>query len=80
MLVPAITICNNPNELRPRSALQAAVEHGHLLLIDELLAAGADVNGPWAMDGGASALQLGAAKGYLGIARRLLELGRRIVS
>jgi ankyrin repeat protein len=67
-----------PNELAPRSALQAAVEHSHLQLIDLLLAAGANINGPWSQDAGATAVQLAAAKGHLGIARRLLELGAEI--
>ncbi|EEH40376.1 hypothetical protein PAAG_02431 [Paracoccidioides lutzii Pb01] len=67
-----------PNELPPRSALQAAVEHGHLELIEMLLAAGADVNGQLSPDAGATALQLAAAKGYLGIAKQLLERGAQI--
>lgn len=67
-----------PNEFRPRSALQMAVERGHLELMDVLLAAGADVDGPIALDGGASALQCAAAKGYLGIARRLIEAGAEV--
>ncbi|OJD19103.1 hypothetical protein AJ78_00889 [Emergomyces pasteurianus Ep9510] len=69
---------DGPNELPPRSALQAAVEHGHLELIDMLLTAGADVNGALSQDAGATALQLAAAKGYIGIARQLLELGAEI--
>ncbi|EQL36875.1 hypothetical protein BDFG_01824 [Blastomyces dermatitidis ATCC 26199] len=60
-----------PNEPLPRSALQAAVEHGHLELIDMLLTAGADVNGQLSPDAGATALQLAAA---MGITKQLLEL------
>jgi Ankyrin repeats (3 copies)/Ankyrin repeats (many copies) len=69
---------HEPNELAPRSALQSAVEHSHLQLIDLLLAAGAKINGPWSQDAGATAVQLAAAKGHLGIARRLLELGAEV--
>lgn len=79
VLVPMFTRGGGePNEFRPRSALQIAVEKGHLELLDVLLAAGADVNGPIALDGGASALQCAAARGYLGIARRLIEAGAEV--
>lgn len=68
----------DPNELLPRTALQAAIELGDLQLIDMLFAVSAVVNGSWAQDAGATALQLAAAKGHLGVVRRLLSLGAHV--
>ncbi|RYP51343.1 hypothetical protein DL768_003347 [Monosporascus sp. mg162] len=62
----------------PRTALQAAVEIGHLELIKMLLEAGADVNAPAAPFMGATALQIAAIKGHLGLAKHLLEQGANI--
>ena len=77
--------CRNPLEaddewepLMPRTALQAAVEHGDIEMIDLLLSAGADVNGPPARSSGATALQLAAGTGQIGTARKLMNLGADI--
>lgn len=77
--VPTQDLWNDdPNELVPRTALQLAVEHGQLKIIDMLLAAGADVNGQPSREAGATALQLAAMKGYLGLAKRLVDLGAEV--
>ncbi|KAK2790452.1 hypothetical protein FQN53_009475 [Emmonsiellopsis sp. PD_33] len=80
--VPLETWDNEPNELAPRTALQTAVERGHLEIIDMLLTAGANANGPLALDSGrtvgATELQFAASKGHLGIAKRLMELGAKV--
>jgi FOG: Ankyrin repeat len=61
---------------RRRTALQYAVEKGNMELINLLISEhGARIDGPPAMDGGATALQIACLKGYIGIARKLLDLG-----
>ncbi|RKK89689.1 hypothetical protein BFJ68_g16647 [Fusarium oxysporum] len=61
-----------------RSPLQTAVEFGNLDIIDLLLHAGAHINAPPALFGGATALQIAAIQGNLGLAKLLLDLGARI--
>ncbi|OQE26288.1 hypothetical protein PENSTE_c005G08639 [Penicillium steckii] len=58
-----------------RTPLQHAVELGKMEIFNLLIEHGANVNGPAAEDGGATALQLAAIKGYIGIVRTLLQLG-----
>lgn len=60
---------------RRRSPLQHAVENGNMELVNMLLEHGARIDGPPALDGGATALQIAALQGYIGIARRLIDLG-----
>ncbi|KAH7109644.1 ankyrin repeat-containing domain protein [Dendryphion nanum] len=58
-----------------RTALQVAAEIGDLVLVERLLALGADPNAAVSHDSGATALQLAAIGGYAGIAMVLLEHG-----
>ncbi|KAL1871620.1 hypothetical protein Daus18300_004620 [Diaporthe australafricana] len=62
-------------ECMPRTALQAAVGRGKLMLTKLLIERGACINAPAAEDSGATALQLACIHGYLEISRLLLELG-----
>ncbi|KAL3459677.1 ankyrin repeat-containing domain protein [Aspergillus heterothallicus] len=63
---------------RGRTALQQAVETGHLEIVQLLLRHGADVNAVPAPYGGATALQLAAIKGYIGLVRKLIDLGANV--
>lgn len=58
-----------------RSALQLAVEQGNISMIILLLENGADLNGPPARVGGATAIQIACTKGYLDITKFLIERG-----
>ncbi|KAK6222660.1 hypothetical protein LQW54_000841 [Pestalotiopsis sp. IQ-011] len=58
-----------------RSALQLAVERGDLPMIMLLLENGAELNGPPARVGGATAIQIACMKGYIDITKLLIERG-----
>ncbi|GKZ75506.1 hypothetical protein AnigIFM56816_000159 [Aspergillus niger] len=62
-------------ERRRYSPLQAAVKAQLVWVVREMLMKGADVNGPAAAKGGATALQIAAINGFIGMAQRLLDLG-----
>lgn len=72
-------INDNENEVQGgRSPLASAVERNNLSLIEMLLKAGANVNGPPAQYNGRTALQCAAAQGSLGIAKQLIDRGADI--
>ncbi|KJZ70270.1 hypothetical protein HIM_10351 [Hirsutella minnesotensis 3608] len=58
-----------------RTALQAAAERGHALIVRRLLELGADVNAPPSPTGGYSALQAAAGNGFMEVTRILLDHG-----
>ncbi|KAF2648273.1 ankyrin [Lophiostoma macrostomum CBS 122681] len=62
------------NGLR-RTALQTAVEYGHMDIIRYLLQQHVDPNEVPALNGGGTALQLAAIEGHVGIAEILVEAG-----
>ena len=61
-----------------RSNLQNAAEVGSLEIVKLLIDAGASVNEPPGMEGGATSLQLAAIKGHLRIAKYLIDRGANI--
>jgi ankyrin repeat protein len=63
-----------------RIALQAAVESGHLLMVELLVLpeSGVDVNAHPARDRGFTALQAGAGRGHLAVVERLLAAGANV--
>jgi hypothetical protein len=65
LLVEYGNVNDEPRTENGRSPLQQAVEDGNLEIIQFLLDAGADVNGPPAKIRGATALQLAAINGAL---------------
>ncbi|KAI4595968.1 hypothetical protein KJ359_006260 [Pestalotiopsis sp. 9143b] len=70
-----LTTDNFRRYTKRRSALQLAVEQGALSMILLLLDNGADLNGPPADVGGATAIQIACMKGYIDIAKLLIERG-----
>lgn len=62
-------------DIEKRTALQHAVQNGHLETIDMLLTHKASVNEPPARHAGATALQLAAIQGSIGLTKKLIDLG-----
>jgi ankyrin repeat protein len=58
-----------------RTALQAALEQGHIELIQLLLNGGADVNAPPSYIRGVTAIQATAIKGHITVVQLLLDYG-----
>ncbi|KAJ6783166.1 hypothetical protein PWT90_03737 [Aphanocladium album] len=58
-----------------QTALQAACQHGHIEVVERLLAANADVNAAAGQDGGKTALEAAYCSGRMDIVERLLIAG-----
>lgn len=68
-----LTIIVSERKTKRRNAVQLAVEQGDFSMLRLLLGEGADLNGPPARVGGATALQISCIKGYIDITRFLIE-------
>jgi ankyrin repeat protein len=65
-------------EDRGRTALQAAVEEGHIMVVHLLFAHGADVNADPCPFDGRTCLQAAAEKGRLELVKFLLRVGAEV--